>query len=73
MDEKDLEQATETIRSILEKEIRDKYSDEVLRNWLDPQHMGQIERPEGYGKMAGSCGDEMEFFQIGRASCRERV
>ena len=62
MDEKDLEQAAQTIRSILEKEIRDKYSNEVLKNWLDPQYMGQIERPDGYGKMAGSCGDEMEFF-----------
>jgi nitrogen fixation protein NifU and related proteins len=62
MDEKDLEKATQTIRGILEKEIREKYSDAVLRNWLDPQHMGQIERPEGYGKMTGSCGDEMEFF-----------
>lgn len=62
MDEKDLEKATQEVRNALEEGIRDKYSDAVLRNWLDPQHMGQIERPEGYGKMAGSCGDEMEFF-----------
>lgn len=62
MNIKDLDKAAEAVRSMLEEEMRDKYSDAVLRNWLDPQHMGQIERPEGYGKMAGSCGDEMEFF-----------
>lgn len=62
MDEKDLERAAQAVRDALEEEIRDKYSDAVLKNWLDPHHMGQIDRPEGYGKMVGSCGDEMEFF-----------
>jgi len=62
MDEKDLERAAQAVREALEEGIRDKYSDAVLKNWLDPRHMGQIDRPEGYGKMVGSCGDEMEFF-----------
>jgi len=62
MDEKDLERAAQAVREALEEGIRDKYSDAVLKNWLDPYHMGQIDRPEGYGKMVGSCGDEMEFF-----------
>jgi len=62
MDEKELEKATQAIRDALEEGIRDRYSDAVLKNWLDPHLMGQIDRPEGYGKMVGSCGDEMEFF-----------
>jgi nitrogen fixation protein NifU and related proteins len=62
MDIKDLEKAVEAVRSMFEVEMRDKYTDEVLKNWLDPPHLGEIERPEGYGKMTGSCGDEMEFF-----------
>ncbi len=61
MDGEDLEKAAKVVRSMLEAEIKDKYSDEVLKNWLDPQYMGEISRPEGYAKLTGSCGDEMAF------------
>jgi len=62
MDGEELEKAAKVVRNILEGEIRDKYSDEVLKNWLDPQFMGEIDRPEGYARLAGDCGDEMAFF-----------
>lgn len=62
MDEKDLERAVQAVRDALEEGVRERYSDAVLKNWLDPRRMGQMERPEGYGKTVGSCGDEMEFF-----------
>ncbi|HOO40272.1 MAG TPA: iron-sulfur cluster assembly scaffold protein [Syntrophales bacterium] len=62
MDGEDLEKAAKIVRNMLEGEIREKYSDEVLKNWLEPYFMGEIERPEGYGKLTGSCGDEMAFF-----------
>jgi len=62
MDVEDLEKAARVVRSMLEAEIKDKYSDEVLKNWLDPQYMGEISCPEGYAKLTGSCGDEMAFF-----------
>ena len=62
MDENELEEAVQAVRNALEEGVRGRYSDAVLKNWLDPRHMGQIDRPEGYGKRVGSCGDEMEFF-----------
>ncbi|MDX9745556.1 MAG: iron-sulfur cluster assembly scaffold protein [Syntrophales bacterium] len=62
MEENELERAVQAIRNELEEGVRYRYSDAVLKNWLDPQRMGQMERPEGHGKMVGSCGDEMEFF-----------
>jgi nitrogen fixation protein NifU and related proteins len=62
MDTKDLDKAVAEIRSMLAEGMRDKYSDEVLKNWLDPQHLGEMERADGYAKLTGACGDMMEFF-----------
>ncbi|MBN1546129.1 MAG: iron-sulfur cluster assembly scaffold protein [Syntrophaceae bacterium] len=62
MDGEELEKAAKIVRDMLDETVRDRYSDEVLKNWLNPEYMGEIERPDGFGKLIGSCGDEMAFF-----------
>jgi len=42
--------------------MRETYGQVVFERWLRPQYMGVIDNPDGYGHVAGSCGDRMEIF-----------
>ena len=50
----------------LQKEIlnraRQLYSEEVIDRWQNPRNYGEMDRPDGYAKTKGSCGDTMEMF-----------
>lgn len=50
------------VKAYLKKEEGIDYSDEVIRNWIEPSHRGKIEKPQGYADVARSCGDGMELF-----------
>ena len=43
-------------------ETRASYGDIAFERWLHPQNTGAIDSPDGYGRIAGSCGDTMEIF-----------
>ncbi|MDX9745985.1 MAG: iron-sulfur cluster assembly scaffold protein [Syntrophales bacterium] len=49
------------VRNALTEEMRGKYSDEVIRCWLEPTRMGTIDRPDGYACVKRDCGDQMAF------------
>jgi nitrogen fixation NifU-like protein len=53
--------ASELNKAVIE-EMRKIYSPQVIRVFLSPQNMGQIENPDGFAKYTGSCGDTMEIF-----------
>ena len=39
------------------------YSEKVMDHFMNPRNMGEIENPDGYGKIGNpSCGDIMEIF-----------
>ena len=38
------------------------YSEKVIEKWMSPTHMGEMEKPHGYGKVKGPCGDTIKIF-----------
>lgn len=52
----------EELRKKIIENLRENYSNEVLRHFLDPRNMNQFSDPDGYAKVTGSCGDTMEIF-----------
>jgi len=50
------------IQNQIHEEMRETYGQVVFERWLRPQYMGVIDNPDGYGHVAGSCGDRMEIF-----------
>jgi len=46
----------------INEETRKAYGQVVFERWLRPRYLGVMENPDGYGHVAGSCGDRMEIF-----------
>jgi len=46
----------------INEETREAYGQVVFERWLRPRYLGVMENPDGYGHVAGSCGDRMEIF-----------
>jgi len=38
------------------------YGQRAFERWINPSYMRPIENPDGYGRIAGTCGDTMEIF-----------
>lgn len=38
------------------------YSEEAIDHFLNPRNLGQIESPDGFGRVTGPCGDTMEIY-----------
>ena len=60
----DLDKTIEQIQALINAEARKVYSEKVVERWLNPTHMGEIENPQGYGKITGPCGDTIHIFLI---------
>lgn len=60
--ESDFDNFAEKLQEEVIEDVRNHYSEVVINNWMNPEHMGRIENPDGYGKIKGSCGDTMQFF-----------
>ena len=46
----------------IDEEVRKTYGEAAFQRWVRPLYMGSMEAPDGYGRVAGSCGDTMEVF-----------
>jgi NifU-like protein involved in Fe-S cluster formation len=60
--EEKLEATIAKVKAYLKKEEGRDYSDEVLRNWIEPSHRGRIETAQGYADVGRSCGDGLELY-----------
>ena len=58
----DFEKAIEEIQASIIEEARKVYSEKVIERWLRPTYMGEVEDPQGFGKVTGPCGDTMHIF-----------
>jgi len=58
----DFDKAVEEIQAAIIEEARKVYSQKVIERWLHPEYMGEIENPQGYGKVTGPCGDTVSIF-----------
>ena len=50
------------IQHQMNEETRQAYGQVAFERWLKPRYMGAMDHPDGYGHVAGSCGDRMEIF-----------
>ncbi|RLB56324.1 MAG: iron-sulfur cluster assembly scaffold protein [Deltaproteobacteria bacterium] len=46
---------------VVEK-VRQQYTPQVAEQWLHPDHLGEIDRPDGRARREGSCHDVVEVF-----------
>ena len=58
----DFDKAVEEIQAAIIEEARKVYSEKVIERWLHPEYLGEIENPQGYGKVTGPCGDTVSIF-----------
>jgi nitrogen fixation NifU-like protein len=58
----DFDKAVEEMQASIIEEARKVYSEKVIERWLYPTYMGEIEGPQGSGKVTGPCGDTMHIF-----------
>ena len=58
----DFDKAMEELQISIIEDARKVYSEEVIQRWLRPRYMGEMENPDGYGKVTGPCGDTVKIF-----------
>jgi nitrogen fixation NifU-like protein len=58
----DFDDAMEALQRSIIEDARKVYSEKVIQRWLNPKHMGEMESPNGYGKVTGPCGDTVQIF-----------
>jgi nitrogen fixation NifU-like protein len=58
----DFDKVVEEMQASIIEEARKVYSEKVIERWLHPTYMGEIEDPQGSGKVTGPCGDTMHIF-----------
>jgi len=58
----ELDDFVRDLQSQINDETRDAYGPIAFERWLKPLFVGIMPDPDGYGRVAGSCGDRMEVF-----------
>jgi len=58
----DFDKAMDELQASIIEDARKIYSEDVIQRWLNPKHMGEMENPQGYGKVTGICGDTVQIF-----------
>ena len=58
----DFDKAIEKIQASIIEDARKVYSEKVIERWFHPEYMGEIENPQGHGKITGPCGDTVRIF-----------
>jgi len=58
----DFDKAIEELQTSIIADARKVYSEEVINRWLNPKYVGEMENPQGYGKVTGPCGDTVDIF-----------
>jgi nitrogen fixation protein NifU and related proteins len=57
-----LDDFIQEIQHQINEETKEAYGQAAFERWLRPQYMGAMDNPDGYGHVAGSCGDTIEIF-----------
>ena len=56
-----LEAAARKLQEEAERDILRTYGPAVLDHWKNPRGFGLLEKPDGYARVTGACGDTMEM------------
>jgi nitrogen fixation NifU-like protein len=67
-DEVNMSDGFDKFADLLQQEINEEviktYGEKVYERWRNPRFCGRIERPTGYARITGDCGDTMEIFLL---------
>jgi len=58
----DFDKAVDEMQASIEEDAQKIYSEKVIEKWICPTRMGEMEKPHGYGKVKGPCGDTIKIF-----------
>jgi len=58
----DFDKAIDELQASIIADARKIYSEKVIERWLNPKYMGEMESPQGHGKVTGTCGDTVQIF-----------
>ncbi|MBE9592607.1 MAG: iron-sulfur cluster assembly scaffold protein [Proteobacteria bacterium] len=58
----DFDKAMDELQKSIIEDARKVYSEKVIERWLNPKYMGEMESPQGHGKVTGTCGDTVQIF-----------
>ena len=58
----DFDKAMDELQKSIIEDARKVYSEKVIERWLNPKYMGEMESPQGYGRVIGTCGDTVQIF-----------
>jgi len=53
---------TDHLQQQINEEVIQTYGEKVYERWRNLQFQGRMERPTGYSRITGSCGDTVEIF-----------
>ncbi len=54
-------------------ELKRKNTEKFIKESYDPQNVGRMSDPDGFGEITGSCGDTMEFYVKAKGNIIEDV
>lgn len=57
-----LDKALDEIEAEHLRQLREQYSDAIIRHWQNPHRLGPIEDADGYARLNNSCGEQVEFW-----------
>ncbi len=67
-----LKEAADELQETILKEATGAYSPEVIERWRNPRNWGQIEKPDGFSRITGPCGDTMQIsFSVERGHLKD--
>lgn len=58
----DLEKFAKQLQEMILEQARTQYSEVMIDHWQHPRNFRPTEKPDGYAKVKGVCGDTMEMF-----------
>ena len=58
----DFDEAMEALQKSIIEDARKIYTEKVIERWLHPKYIGELESPQGYGKVTGPCGDTIQMY-----------
>ncbi len=58
----DFDKAMDEMQASIIEDTQKIYSEKMIERWLSPTRMGEMEQPQGYGKVKGPCGDTIKIF-----------
>ena len=54
--------AYEELEELIQKEMRQVYTETAVDHAMNPRNVGQMEGADGFGEVTGPCGDTMEIW-----------